>query len=91
MSAVEMWCLLTAVFAVLIGMILQVRRTIIWWSATVAVGVSVIGTALLPLTSADLAREAVSNPGFFSAIALVLILGLQLSRLISRFVGKVLI
>ena len=84
LKMMQMWSLPVLIVALLIAMIVQFRGSVVWWNVVlVAALVSISGFALLAGRMGDM-----EDASFFLAVSLVLIVGIQLSRLISRLIGK---
>ena len=84
LKMMQMWSLPVLIVALLIAMIVQFRGSVVWWNVVlVAALVSISGFALLAGRMGDM-----EDASFFLAVSLVLIVGFQLSRLISRLIGK---
>jgi hypothetical protein len=87
-SAAEMWWMLALVVALLAAMLQQVSRVQAWWDALIVVPLSILAVGILPIGAASLAREAILDPPFFFAVALVLLAAYELSLFISKQIGK---
>jgi hypothetical protein len=84
LKMMQMWSLPALIVALLMAMIVQFRGSVVWWNVVLVAGlVSISGFALSVGRTGDL-----EDASFFVAVSLVLIVGIQLSRLISRLIGK---
>jgi hypothetical protein len=88
LSGVQLWLLPSFVLALLVAFFLQIADGLVWWKALIAISVSILITGILPVSWAAFAREIMSDPGLFLIAVLMMLIGLQLSRLISRWIGK---
>ena len=88
LSSAELWFLPSLVLALLVAFFLQIADGLVWWKALIIIFVSILITGILPVSWAAFAREIMSDPGPFLVAVLMMLIGLQLSRLISRWIGK---
>jgi hypothetical protein len=83
-----MWLMLALGVAFFAATIAQLFDAIPWWSALIAVPVSILAVGILPIRLALFARDAMFGPSTFLAVGVVLFAGYQFSLCIGKLIGR---
>jgi hypothetical protein len=83
-----MWLVLALGVAFFAATIAQVFGAPPWWSAFIAVPVTILAIGMLPIRLAVFTRDAMSGPFTFLAVGVVLFAGYQFSLCIGKLIGK---